>query len=538
MVSMETLRGSGRLVHAYLERLAKQSPDTVWLTFLDGPSYTYRQLWDATVRVAGNMQRLGVGRGDRVAIMARNCSELIETWFATHAIGALSVPLNTAVRGSSLRHMMDEASPRMVVVESEFADKFVDAEVLDQSYLDMMIVVGASDAGATDDAKVQGWGDEFEADAPFEAVGALEPWDSSAIVYTSGTTGPPKGIVWTHNMTVHWGEICTRYFEYDDTDVVYVCLPLFHANALNMQLYPALLAGSPVVVSKRFSVGRFWKEIGESKATITNIVGAIAPLLLQQAPSELETQHRLRRICHVPCAPSYYEEFPRRFGVMPYEAFGLSDIGMPIWTPNDRAPMPGSCGMAAPEFECRLVNDLDEDVPLTEIGELVVRPLQPWIGSPGYWENPEATVNSWRNGWFHTGDLLRQDEEGWFYFIDRAKDAMKRRGENVSAFEVEQAFLRHSEVLECAAYAIPSELSEDEIAIAAVLEPDADVDIEELLRFAEPDLPYFAVPRYVRIVSELPKTVTQKVRKAPLRDEGVVEGIWDREAVGYKVSRT
>ena len=537
MVSMKTLRGSGRLVHAYLERLAKQSPDKVWLIFLGGPSYTYRQLWEATIRVAGNMQRLGVGRGDRVAIMAGNCSELIVSWFATHAIGALSVPLNTAIRGSSLRHMMDVASPRMVIVESELADKFTDAEVLDQSYLDAMIVVGPSHAGAIDHAKVQSWDDVFGADARFEAVDALEPWDPSAIVYTSGTTGAPKGIVWTHNMTVHWGEISTHYFQYDDTDVVYVCLPLFHANALNMQLYSALLAGSAVVVSRRFSVGKFWKEICETKATITNIVGAIAPLLLRQPPSEFETQHQLRRICYVPCPPSYYEEFPQRFGVMPYEAFGLSDIGMPIWTPNDRAPMPGSCGMAVPEFECRLVNDLDEDVPPTEVGELVVRPLQPWIGSPGYWENPETTVKSWRNGWFHTGDLLRQDEEGWFYFVDRAKDAMKRRGENVSAFEVEQAFLKHSEVLECAAYAIPSELTEDEIAIAAVLKPNAEIDVEDLLRFAEPDLPYFAVPRYVRIVSELPKTVTEKVRKATLREEGVVEGIWDREVVGYKVSR-
>lgn len=534
---MQTLRGSRRLVHTYLERRAAQEPDAPWLSFTRGPSYTYKQLWDATRRIAGNLQRCGVKQGDRVAIMLGNTPQFVVSWFAIHAVGAVSVPLNTAVRGSSLKHMITVAMPRIVITQGSFVERFVNAALLDEPFLEHVIVTEAQDSSFRAHGKIAPWDDIFSEDVDYAPADNLEPWDISAIIYTSGTTGAPKGIVWTHNKTVFWGEISQRYLQYGPRDHIYLCLPLFHANGLNMQLYPGLLAGSRVTVAERFSASQFWKDIVETKATITNIVGAIGPILLRQAPSPLERQHRLRRICCVPSFADYYTIFPERFGVLPYNAYGLADLGMPIWTPNDRPPQPGSCGLPAPEFECKLVNDLDEDVPANTPGELVIRLLRPWIASPGYWENAEATLKTWRNGWFHTGDLLRQDENGWFYFLDRAKDSMKRRGELVSAYEVEQAFSKNEAVVECAAYAIPSELTEDEIAIALVLRPGADVRIADLVKAAEPDLPYFALPRYVRIVPELPKTANLKVRKAELRAEGIVADAWDREAVGYTVSR-
>jgi len=261
------------------------------------------------------------------------------------------------------------------------------------------------------------------------------------------------------------------------------------------------------------------------------------PMLLAREPSEQERSHRVRLVNSAPCPSAHFYEMRERFGFSAIQGYGLTDFGLMCWPPPGEVPPPGSCGRPPVGYECRVVDEHDEEVPRGTVGEMVVRSTMPWVGPLGYWRDPEATAAAVRNLWFHTGDSVRQDEEGWFYFLDRAKDAMRRRGENVSSFEVEEAVRRRPEVSECAAYAISSPMSEDEISIAVVLAEGSMLDAEDLIRSIESSLPYFAVPRYVRFVNELPKTSTAKVQKQVLREQGVTEDAWDAEAVGYIVRR-
>jgi crotonobetaine/carnitine-CoA ligase len=270
---------------------------------------------------------------------------------------------------------------------------------------------------------------------------------------------------------------------------------------------------------------------------VTNLLGAMIDLLFQQVPSELERSHLLRTMFIVPQHPDYPRQFLERFGVETITAFGLTDLGIFIYQQSGQPNKAGSCGLAIPEWEVKLVDDYDEEVPRGALGMAVARPREPWLMTLGYWGNPEATVAAYRNLWFHTGDVLRQDEEGWYYYVDRKKDMIRRRGENVSALEVEAVVRGHPAVLECAAYALPSELSEDEVAVAIVLRDGAELTAEALLSSIELKLPYFALPRFVTILNELPKTQTEKVQKARLRERGIMDTTWDRERAGYKVAR-
>ncbi|MGH2662968.1 MAG: AMP-binding protein [Actinomycetota bacterium] len=531
-----TLRDSQRLIHKELERAASEVPDLEWLCFLDYGTKTLEELWTEVRGFAASLQELGIEKGDRIALMVGNRPEFVTAWFATQLVGAISVPLNTAFRGNVLTHMLELVEPKVAICEAASWGRIDDAwnspEPLSKGIV-LSDESGAKPGGARridrfvdfDDLMVDGSPD----------VPEMQPWDSASVMYTSGTTGPSKGVIWTHNFTMHVGEVCVESMRYTSDDALYTSLPLFHGNALNTSLIPALLARAPLVVGERFSASRFWSEVSHSGATETNILGAMSAMLLKQPESPDERTHNLRTALVIPAAPEIYEVFQKRFGITPIEAYGLSDAGLLLWTPPDEEPRPGSCGLPTRGFDCRLVNEDDEEVSRGDIGELVIRPSMPWITNVGYWGMPDATVRAWRNFWFHTGDLMRQDADGWFYFVDRAKDAIRRRGENVSSYEVEQALLLHDGVIECAAYGIVDELGEEEVAIAIVAGEDFSPD--SVIDYLEPKLPYFAVPRYVRFVPELPKTETEKILKQSLKAEGVTTDTWDRVAAGRTLSR-
>lgn len=525
------------LVHGVLRQRARQAPDRVWLRFVDGGSFTYADLWSATLSVTRQLRDLGVKKGDRVAVLLPNCVEFVASWFATHSLGAICVPLNLALRGDTLRHTLDLTKPRALIGSTtEFRSSesvYQEAEAL-QSFL----FVGERHSGTAFDEQarlsleVESSSDDLIDENPPEAN------DPCCILLTSGTTGPSKGCTWTHAVTEHVCRTTVDNMRYTDADVLYTCLPLFHSNALHISMYSALLADAPIVVSERFSARRFWGEVRRSGATATNLLGAMTPILLRTESPD-EKLHSLRRALVIPCPEEYYEVLPQRFGFHPVEAYGLTDVGMPLWSPPNVPARPGSCGKPTDGFECQIVDEKDNPVPPGTTGEFVCRPTKPWITPPGYWESPEVTVAAWRNLWIHTGDLMEQDSDGWYYFIDRAKDSIRRRGENVSSFEVEQAFLRHPAISECAAYALPSDLLEDEVAVALVLSDDVESPpaIPVLLKFVEEHLPYFAIPRYVRVLASLPKTQTEKVQKRILREAGETEDIWDRETTDYEVRR-
>ncbi len=518
---------------AELARAAAVDPELPWLRFLDGDTHTLAELHQRVRSVGAGLQAWGIRHGDRVAIMAGNSIEFVETWFAVQLVGAIAVPINTALRGEVLTHMLDLAGPSVTVVEDSLCERLLDAAGGNGGLGTVAVVpTGNAEPARTDGARAAIPYSALRVDEDPVPV-AVDERDAASIMYTSGTTGPSKGTVWTHGSTWHMAEIPRQAMGYGPDDVLYVCLPLFHASALANLLLSGLLGRSRIVVASRFSVSGFWSDALESGATATNILGAMGPLLLARDPSPEERGHSLRTAMVVPAAAGTRDAMRDRFGLEIVHPYGLSDFGWVCW-PDHGEPVPeGSVGRVHPSFEARIVDEHDHEVPHGQAGELVARPTLPWTTSPGYWRMPEQTAEARRNLWFHTGDLLSRDEEGYFYFHDRSKDAMRRRGENVSSFEVERAIAGHPAVFECAAYALPSDLTEDEIAIAVVLrEGVPEPTPEEIVGFVTPRLPYFAVPRYVRFLRELPKTQTEKVQKHELRATGITPQTWDAEKGG------
>lgn len=525
---MRSSGGSVTIVEE-LDAAAQEAPSKVWLRFLNGDSYTFAEAAGAIKRVALGLLDLGLVPGDRLVTFVGNRAELLLTWFAAHAAGLIVVPLNPSLRGDILGTMLAGAGAKAVVVDREVLPPLDEALRVASSQPVRISV----DGGA---GTVPFWSLLNESAVSLHRT-PPKLSDPCCMMYTSGTTGPSKGAQYCHGFHLHMGAVGADNMAYAKDDVLFTCLPLFHGNALNTSVVPSLLARAELVMSPRFSASRFWAEVGQVGATAVNLLGAMTPILLRQPVNEAERGHRARRGLVIPAPPEYHTLLPRRFGLRPIEAYGLTDGGMVLWCPLDREAPPGSCGLPTEGYDCRLVDDQDNEVPTGTIGELVFRPTLPWITPLGYWRMPAATVSAWRNLWFHTGDLLRRDDAGWFYFAERAKDVIRRRGENVSAFELESAALQHEAVLECAAYAVPSDLLEDEVAIAVVKTPGSLLTERELLEFLTPRLPYFAVPRYIRFVEALRLTDTLKVRKQALREEGVVHA-WDRVAAGVVVDRS
>ncbi len=291
-----------------------------------------------------------------------------------------------------------------------------------------------------------------------------------------------------------------------------------------------------MVLSDKFSASRFWEEIRKYKATQFNYLGAVIPILAKQPPRPDDLDNPVRIALGAGCPQAVMDEVEKRFGLKCLEGFGMSETGIPIHvTVNDRRP--GSCGKVLDIYEIKLVDDEDEEVPVGEPGEIIFRPREPFTMMLGYYHMPEKTLEAYRNLWFHTGDLAKRDEDGYFYFVDRKKDALRRRGENISSFEVERAINTHPSVLESAAVAVRSELAEDEVKICVVLKPGATLTPEDLIAHANERMPYFAVPRYVEFMESLPKTPTERVQKYLLKQAGVTPDTWDREKSGVQVTR-
>jgi carnitine-CoA ligase len=527
-------REEGRLLHDVLRERAEERGEKEWLRFIGEGSRTYAEAYLGTRQVGAGLQGLGVEKGDRVAMFLGNRVAYVEAWFAAHAVGAIAVPMNTMLRGDMLARMLERSGPKVVIVEETCLENVLPALERVQE-LETLVLLDCNPASVEHRSRVIDF-ERLRSEEPLRPV-PIDPWDPSSIMHTSGTTGVSKGVVWTQHCTWFLAHTVTKHYQQSEEDVVYACLPLFHTAALCCQLLPSLLAGASIVIAKRFSGTRFWPEIVEAQATTTNIMGAMVPILLGREPSPLERQHQIRLVNSAPCPPAHFYEMRERFGFSPIQGYGLTDFGLICWPPPGEIPPPGSCGRPADGYECRIVDEFDEDLPSGVAGELVIRSTRPWIGPLGYWKDPAATAAATRNLWFHTGDSMYRDKDGWYYFVDRTKDAVRRRGENISSFEVEEAFLKYPEVDECAAYAIGSELTEDEVAVAVVRAPGSTVTAEELIAAVERSLPYFAVPRYVRFLDALPKTSTEKVRKQQLRDEGITADAWDAEAAGYVVGR-
>jgi carnitine-CoA ligase len=514
------------LVSALREMAARQ-PDALWLQDSDGGTLTWGQAARDSLRAAGWLQRLGVERGDRVGVLLFNGCPFVTAWLGLGHLGATAVLLNTELRANFLRHQLNDAQVGCLVVDAELLS-VVEALVGELPHLRKVIVVGT---GATPSNGIPwqvlswpDWEQEHDWDGPPPG-----PQEIACIMYTSGTSGPSKGVLMPHAHCTLYGIGTARCLQLTSADRFYICLPLFHANGLLLQLGATLLSGIPIFVRRRFSASKWLADIREHGATVSFLLGATAGFIIAQSPTPEDRSHRLRALLTAPNMPLHEKEFRERFGIADIvSGFGMTEVNLPIWGRLGHSA-PGAAGWAHEEHFEVCIADPETDAPLPpgQMGEILVRPRVPFGFMAGYFNAPEKTVEAWRNLWFHTGDAGVMREDGLVTFVDRIKDCIRRRGENISAAEVEEVVSALPGVKEVAAYAVPSDVlgGEDEVMLSVVPVDGIVLDPDEIAREAGERLPRFAQPRYVKLLDNLPKTATGKVQRALLRRQGITDAI-------------
>lgn len=514
---------------ALLERQALEHGDKT--LFCCGETRrSFREVRDAAAASAAALADAGVLPGDRVAAMCKNRVELLDVLLGCAWLGAIGVPINTAVRGPQLEHILRNSGARALQIDGELLDVLDPIDV--PPTLETVWPLGGTTA-----APAHGYRIDEPPDSSGGGLGPRDvpPGETAVIIYTSGTTGPSKGVCCPQAQLYWWGILTGELLGVQSDDVLYTCLPLFHINAFTA-FVQALVAGATYVVDERFSASRFWHRAADVEATVTYLLGAMINMLLSQPPDASDRDHRVRVIL-APAAPAQpWERFCDRFGVQLIEGYGSTETNCTIGAaPHEQRP--GYMGRVLDGFRLRVVDDRDVEVPDGQAGELVLRPEAPFSFAAGYFGMPEKTVEAWRNLWFHTGDRVLREPDGWVRFLDRTKDAIRRRGENIASHEVEQVLLMHPAVAAVAVYPVASEMAEDEVMAAIVIKAGEDPDALQLVKHCEPLLAYFAIPRYIDFVLELPLTENGKVRKAVLRERGVRENTWDRERSGHRLRR-
>lgn len=505
--------------------------------------YRYADAESWSNRFANGFAALGVRHGDHVAVLMPNCPEFLWVIWGLGKLGAVAVPLNTAAKGEMLAYFIDQSDSRWLVFDAQWTDR-VEAVADRLPKVASFLVHGADPASGLPAAVrarpvrplIAIVSDDDRAPPPEH----VQHGDTHLIMYTSGTTGPSKGVMCPHSQGLGVGRSLTLDYGYRPDDVLYTCLPLFHANALWYSVSAALWADASVALSARFSASAFWDEILESGATQFNSLGAMTNILLQLPESPHERAHRLRQCMLVPMQKDLSLTVRQRYGVEPTSLFAMTEnYAVTAYLPGDRADKAGSAGSGRGRSELRIVDDDGRVLPAGEVGEIQVRALQPGSMMTGYYRMPEATANAFVDGWFCTGDRGRLDADGYLWFVDRKKEAIRRRGENVSAYEVELILSAHPAILEAAAIAVPSELSEDEVMVYLVRRPGAQVTHEEVIRFADARMSHFMVPRFVEFVDALPKTATEKIEKYKLQQDARARRatLWDREQAGIRLTR-
>jgi crotonobetaine/carnitine-CoA ligase len=528
-----------RTIGHLLADKAKRVGDRVWLIYGE-QRYTYAQAHELSNRYANGFRALGIGKGDHVAVMLPNCPEFIWTIWGLGKLGAVTVPLNTAARGELLRYFITQSDSSCVVVSAELADRVAEAIGTEHQVRTFLTLGGAG-------AKLANSGRPCVDLAALASAPADEPdktavlaSDPQYIMYTSGTTGLSKGVISPHSQAHGVGRSLALNYGYRPDDVLFTCLPLFHGNALWYSCYAALWADCALAVSPRFSASTFWDEIRAAGATQFNSLGAMTNILLRAQASPRDREHRVRQAMIVPLSRESYRDVSERFGVQVTSLYAMTEtFAVTMFTPDDSETKGASAGKPRGLAELQIVSDEDEPLPIGEVGEICVRPCERGIIMSGYYKMPEATVHDTRDMWLHTGDRGRLDQDGYLYFVDRKKEAIRRRGENISAYEVEMLIARHPSVMEVAAVPVASELSEDEVMIYVVCRSGCEVSEEELVRFANQNMAHFMVPRFVHFVEALPKTASEKIEKYKLKiwAEQNRATLWDREAVGLKLER-
>lgn len=521
-----------------LRARAAERPDAEFLVMPEEDRrWTFGQALQEAEAIAGALVTAGAVLGDRLLIMAANSSQFVRTWLGSGLCGLVEVPINTAYEGEFLRHQVVTVTPRWAVIDDVHAARFL-ALGDDVSTVEHFWVIDTgSQAEAVDALRAQGYAadpwEQLQEGRPVELV-APTAGDLAAIFFTSGTTGPSKGVAMPQAQMYFFADEVVSLTRLTAADTYMTVTPMFHGNSHFMAVYPALVAGARLVVRPKYSASRWIDQIRADDVTVTNFIGVMMDFTWKQPPRPDDRDNRLRCVFAAPTASSIVAAFRERYDIEAFvEVFGLTETSAPIMSPYGEERPPGAAGLLASDwFDIRLVDpETDREVATGEVGELVVRPRHPWTCSLGYYGAPEKTVEAWRNLWFHTGDALRRDEDGWYYFVDRYKDALRRRGENISSYEVEQAILAIDGVTECAVVAVAAGIEAGEDEVMAVLVTAEPIEPASVWDRCAGRIPSFAVPRFLRFVDALPKTPSEKVRKAVLREEGVTADTHDRDVV-------
>jgi crotonobetaine/carnitine-CoA ligase len=521
-----------------LRRQARERGDKTFLIAPEeGVELTFAEILDASERVAGGLRAAGAAAGDRVVIMAKNSSTFVLTWFGTALGDLVEAPINTAYEGEFLRHQAQLVDAKWVVVDDDFAERFVALREQLTGVEAFWVIDNGRQAEAVAALREAGWPAE-----PWEALRDAERFDGpepdardlTAVFFTSGTTGLSKGVSMPNAHMNFFSEItrCLTRFTEDDTWLSVT--PLFHGNAQYMAVYPALIAGGKVVIRTRFSASRWVDQLREHDITVTNFLGVMMDWVWKQPEREDDAVNSLRCVFAAPTASSILDGFKARYGIEAFvEVYGTTETSCPILSPYGEDRPAGAAGLNAGEwYDVTIVDpETDVEVAVGKVGEFCVRPRHPWICSLGYYNMPEKTNESWRNMWFHSGDAVRRDEDGWYYFVDRIKDAIRRRGENISSYEVEQAILSHPSVSECAVIGVPADSEAGEDEVMAIIVRSGDVTADDVWAWCRGRVPAFATPRFVRFRDDLPLTPSEKIQRNVLRDEAATAtDVHDRES--------
>ena len=516
-----------------------------FMTFVHGTKLTYASLDRGSDDVAHHLAAMGVVQGDRVMVMLKNRMEFMLAMFGIMKLGALFVPINTELKGAFLQHQMRNAEPKAIFLDYDLRDAFDAVQGGNDSLVASIYVAGevpkerpevlAGAPALTYDAFMAGdsTGREVLVDA--------KPEDIACIMYTSGTTGPSKGVLMPHAHCYQFGNGIVQNMGMTADDRQYICMPLFHAMGLLMQGISTLITGSQAYCIERFSPNTWLDDVRSYGATVTNALGVIPEFIFRTPETEHDLDNKLRKVLAVPLAAEWGEGMEKRFGFKFVQGYGMTEINLPCYTQDDDPLVPGIAGHVLDDlFEVRVIDaTTDAALPQGEIGEIAVRPKVPFVFNQGYFRMPEKTVEAWRNLWFHTSDAGYFDEQGRLYYADRIKDRIRRRGENISSFEIEQVINDYPQVIESAVVGIKVEGAggEDEVKAYIVTQGGEDIDNVALLDYCCIHIPRFAVPRYIEAVEEVAKTATGKIQKEPLRQAGITNRTWDRESVGYKIAR-
>lgn len=525
------------IISDVLRRQAEHIPDDVFLMW-EQDRHTFGQVDERVDRWANSLARLGVGRGDVVAVFMKNSIEHIVLALAAARLGAAFMPTNTDYKGDWLKHTFQDGRAPVLVADGEFAERVA---VLNPAELPFQAVVlhGTANASLT-----QRTLDLTEFDGgPASDPGAEHRIDDVAqIHWTSGTTGRSKGVMNTNGSLLRGAHYNSLYRDLQDGDVLHCCLPMYLGGAWVTNAWTSLLTGVPMGLDERFSVSNYWDRVRLYGATQTFTLGAMHIYLLNAPPRPDDAVNPVRVACCVPMPVDRVAEYKERFGVESLvQGYGQSELPSPVFEARDtgRRWKPNSMGIPGKHYEIRVLDDNDDEVAVGEVGELCVRPATNFVLFAGYYQQPELTAKVTRNLWYHAGDLVRCDEDGEYFFVDRKKDYIRFKGRNISTIEVETVVRQHPAVGDVAAHGVQSaELeSEYELKIAIVPVPGAEVSAEELAKFINDNAPYFFVPRYIEFVDSLPMTPSGRVEKYKLRERGVTPETWDLEASDYVVER-